>query len=77
MADADSTYSIGPNLSPERCHALAAKSLLDIEDWIELTGVGIKAYRSYTVSSEGIHFNKFTDEDMRLMFPLVSAPIEI
>lgn len=64
MDEDDSAYLIGPDLPPERCRELAAEPLLAIRNWLELTGIGLGRYGQYTVSSEGIRFKKFPDEDM-------------
>lgn len=51
-------------VSPERCAELATQDRLEIEEWIELTGVGIGAYGDYQVTETSVSFIKWTTEQI-------------
>lgn len=47
---------------PERIRLLASKDRLDLGDWVEIVGVGIKDAPRYTISAEGVFFDVWDEE---------------
>lgn len=46
-------------LTPERCRELAARPMLDVADWIDLTGAGTGEHVLYVVDETGVRFRSW------------------
>lgn len=51
-------------ISAEQCAEIAARQLLDAEDWIDLTGVGIGKHGHFRIAPDGVCFIKWSDEEV-------------